>query len=217
MKSYLLFFMIVFSFSRVSGEELANGMLFPRFEEGTVIYKDGRTVKASLNYNTVEEEMLFKNPDGSILALDDPGKVSAISIGNRFFEYASRDAFYERIPVDSVFLYVQWKSTLISEGKGSGYGGRSQAAAVTNIGTLSNQTGNYTRFNLDEEFKVKSECSYYLKLKNKWKRFNSAKTLGKLFKGHGEEIERFASEENIDFKNPEDVKRIIAFCSPFIN
>lgn len=216
MKKYCLSLILsAFCFSGITfaQENLNNGLLFGIFTQGTVVYKDMSQISALLNYNSVEEEMLFRTADDDILALDKPSSVSAIVIGNRRFEYAKGDAFFEEVPAGKdTYYYIQWKSKLISQGKGSAYGGRSGTAAITNIGNLQGRGAEYARFNLDEKFETKTEKFYYLKINNKFKAFNSAKSLGKLFKGHEAEIEGFAKQNNISFNNNPDIAKIVEYC-----
>ncbi len=214
MKNLLLFlccFLPIVAQGQASSD-LTNGLLFSQFKEGTVSYKDGKKIKALLNYNSVEEEMLFRNPDNSILALANPAEVTGIQIGNRHFVYARKDAFYEQIAAGNQSFYIQWKSKLISQGKGTAYGGHSQASSITNIGSMQGHGADYARFNLDEIFETKTERFFYIKQKNSFKKFNSAKTLGKLFKGNEDKIEQFAKENSVDFSKTEDIEKIVAYC-----
>jgi hypothetical protein len=213
LRSILILSALYCSVAAIAQENLNNGLLFGKFMSGTVIYKNMTQVSALLNYNSVEEEMLFKTPDNSIMALDNPSSVAAIVIGNRRFVYAQKDAFYEEISAgkDNSF-YILWKSKLISQGKGSAYGGRSGASAITNIGSHQGRGADYSRLNLDEKFETKTEQYFYLKINDKYKLFNSAKSLGKLFKGHEAEIEEFAKQQNTDFKKTSDIAEITEYC-----
>jgi len=61
------------------------------------------------------------------------------------------------------------------------------------------------------QFLLVADSVYYLQSGSKYKRFNSAKTLGKLFKGHESEIQTFADKESINFRKMEDVARIVEY------
>jgi len=39
--------------------EMSNGFLFPKFVEGQVLFKDGKSVNAMVNYSCFNHEMLF--------------------------------------------------------------------------------------------------------------------------------------------------------------
>lgn len=218
MKNILFVLLLVLIFPLFGQSELKNGLLFPVFQMGTITYIDGHTVNAELNYNTLEEEMLFVNVDKSVMAISNPSKIKYITIAGRNFEYVKKDAFYERVDQNSSYsFYIQWKSKLISEGKGVAYGGRSQTSSTATVGSLHNRFGYQSGLELDEKFKTKANFKYYLKIRNKLKRFNSAKSLAKLFNDHKTVIEQYAIDQKIDFGKKEDVKRIVAFCNQVSN
>ena len=102
-----------------------------------------------------------------------PADVLQVTIDDRFFVNSQKGPFYEQIPAGNDFYYIQRQARLISEGKGAGYGGSSSTSAITNIGKVKGAGGNYVTLKLDEKFAVKMDSSYYLKIKNKFKRFSS--------------------------------------------
>lgn len=58
--------------------------------------------------------------------------------------------------------------------------------------------------------------SYFLKIKGKFQKFNSFDSLAKIFKKHELEIKEQLKESNFDFKNIEDVKKAVEYCSQFV-
>ena len=199
-------------------EELGNGMLFPKFENGTVVFKNGVRSLSSLNYSKIQQEMLFQDADSTIMAIANPNEVLVVIIGERrFFPISSRGIFYEEVPAGTGSFFVQWKATMLSEGKASGYGGYSSTSSITSYGTYYSGSGNVVNLHPDEKFKLKNNYFYYLKSGKNYKRFSSAKTLGKLFKGQESKIEKFANEQSIDFSNIDDITRIVEYGFSLIN
>lgn len=198
----------------ISQVELDNGLLFPEFTQGKAVMKDGAgIVTGFFNYNTVDEEMLFRNPDHSIVALADPDGFLIINIDGRLFEYAEGDAFYERITLnDDHVLYIRWKSNIVSEGKETAYGGSSKSSSITSLSSVKRTGGSYAQLQVKESFKARTDCSYYLKVKNRYRKIASAKALGKIFKDQAPQIENFARNEHTDFSDREDVVRIVGYA-----
>ena len=193
-------------------EELGNGMLFPQFEEGIVVFNNGARTPASLNYNTIWQQMLFLGDDSTVMSIAKPLDVRVVIIGERrFLPISSKGIFYEAIEAGEGSFFIKRETTILSEGKAAGYGGYSQTSSVTSYGSWSDGFGTTTKLNPDEKFKLKSKYTYYLKSGNSYKSFVSAKTLGKLFKGHASEIEEFADRQSIDFSKTEDVARIVEY------
>jgi len=199
--------------SLLAQEELGNGYLFPKFENGTVIFKKGNRVAALLNYNLQVQEMQYVDKEQTIMALANLPDILAVIINERrFVPTQSGGIFYEEIQIENGFFYIQHKATMISQGKEAGYGGRSQTSATTSIGQYySNEIGRVERLESSEKFVQKRDNFYYLKSGNSYKRFVSAKTLGKLFKSQASKIETFAKDNSINFTKIEDIAKIVDY------
>jgi len=212
----LWFFLTVLAWSNslFAQEEANSGMIFPKFEKGTVVFKNGVRSAALLNYNMMQEEMLFLDADSSILALANPSEVVVVIIGERrFVPTSSNSVFYEELQTGKGSFFVQRKARKLSEGKASAYGGYSQTSSIDSYSSYqSSSSGQVVKLTPNEKFRTKNECFFYLKPGNSYKKFFSAKTLGKLFKGHEMEIEKFAKEQSVDFSKIEDVTRIVGFA-----
>jgi hypothetical protein len=110
-------------------------------------------------------------------------------------------------------LYVRWKSHIVSQGKAAGYGTYSSTASVGNVGRIGNNTsGGVKQLRSDEQFLETREQIWFLKNGKKYEKFDSTKTLGKLFKNHQEEIDNFAKTNQTDFSKLEDVKAILEYA-----
>ena len=193
-------------------EELGSGRIFPQFEKGIVFFKNGRQSSAKLNYDMIQEQMLFLDSDSTEMKISDPLDVVIVKIGERrFLPASSKDVFYEEIQAGEGSFFVQRIASKLSAGKAAGYGGYSQTAAITSYGSLQTDGGKRVILNSDEKFRLSIDSIYYLQSGGKYKKFNSAKTLGKLFKGHESEIETFAKKESINFKKMEDIARIVEY------
>ncbi len=209
----LLLLLVIFPTAIFAQEELKNGLLFPEFTEGITIYSNGNRVKALLNYDTVEEQMIFKSPENDqILAIANSSDILGIVIDKRRFVPIQKDVFYEEIEAGKDYLYIQKKSKIISVGKGTAYNSTSGATAINTVSKTPGTGGDYARFSLNEKFEVKTDQYFYLKIKNQYKKFYSAKTLAKLVKGKESEIEQYASDHHIDFNKMDDVLKILKEC-----
>ena len=216
MKTIRLYFLVIVlcSFNTLfAQEELGNGMLFAQFENGTVSYNNGKKYTALLNYDMVHEKMVFMNTDSTVLAIGNPLEILVVIIDNRRFLPVSPDGvFYEEISAGKNSFFVKRRDRIVSEGKGEAYGGYSQASSATTYGSWQDSGGRSTvALKLNEKFKLDNESLYYLKFGNSYKRFFSAKSFAKLFKGHESEIDKFADEQSIDFKKAEDIARIVEY------
>ena len=209
MRHCICLLIMAISFPVFAQEEMISGFLFPDYTDGTVIYKNGNKVHSQFNYNTLHEQMCFLGPDNTIMAIGNASEISVIIIGDRRFYPASKDAFYEGIPVGENTFYIQWKSVSKARAKDIGLG-YSTSTATTNVGYFSPQA---KHLESTELFEGIDKRHFYLRDKNNtFKKFTSAKTLGKLFKGHGAKIENFAKKESSNFNKLEDVYRIVEYA-----
>jgi len=170
----------------------------------------------------IQQQMLFLSSDSAEMKFADPLEVTVVKIGDRrFLPASSRGVFYEEIQAGEGSFFVQRIAFYLSIGKAAAYGGYSQTQASTSYSSLHTEVegasqGNQgmqgnVKLNSGDKFKMVTESVYYLQSGGKYKKFNSAKALGKLFKGHETEIETFADRESINFKKAEDVARIVEY------
>ena len=206
-------------------EELGDGLLFPQFESGYVVFKKGSRTPAQLNYNMLMQVMLFLDNDKNIMELADIHNILVVIIGERrFFPISSKGIFYEEVNAGEGSFFIQHRAVMLSQGKAAAYGGYSQTSSVTSVGSIQggsmeSQGGTLgvvgigrTDLKVDEKFKMRREFGYFIKSGNSYKRFISAKTLGKLFKGQTLKIEEFAKEQSINFSKQEDVAKITEYA-----
>ena len=198
-------------------DEMGSGYLFPQFEKGTVVFKKGMKYSTLLNYNIFVEEMLFLESGSTVMALDNISDILVIIIGERrFFPANSKGMFYEEVQSGNGSFFIQHKAVMLSEGKASAYGGYSQTSAISQYESINDSgTGNIHKLSINEKFKMKIDNSYYIQSGKNYKRFYSAKTLGKLFKGKEAKIEAFAKENSINFSKAEDIAKIVEYGYSF--
>jgi hypothetical protein len=191
--------------------ELMAGLLFPQYEQGYVVLKEGYTKVASrLNYDTVDEQMLFIDADSTVMALDGVA-VIVVVIGDRSFFPAGEKAFYEMRRIGTGEFFVRHKTKILSKGKASGYGTYSQTSSVGNLTIFSTQQGT-KQLKADEQFMGVREESVFLKNGNKFERIKSLKSLNNFFKNCKKEIEDFAKLNSTNFTKLEDVKSILEYA-----
>jgi len=191
--------------------------LFDKFEKGKVIYiKGGQVTKGYFNYETITEKMLFMLQDSTIFEFARPDIITSVKIGNRTFDHIKNGLFYEKIKAGNGILYIRRRSRLIPEGKTGPYGTKPGTGAIDNISLITSMGSTYGLKSV-ENFNVEVSNSYYIKHKNKFRRFDSFVDLAKQFKNHEKEIRNFVKEQNLNFRNQEDIQKAIAYCFQFDN
>ena len=220
MRLCICLFAVFWVNSLFAQEELGNGLLFPQFENGIVVYKKGSRIPVQLNYNMLQQAMLYLDNENNVMELAELNNILVVLIGERRF-LPIKGIFYEEVIAGEGSFFIQHKAVMISQGKAAAYGGYSQTSAITSIesiqGSSTDTRGSYTELKVDEKFRMKRESGYYIKSGNSYKRFISAKTLGKLFKGQASKIQEYAKEQSIDFSNTEDIAKITEYAFSLMN
>lgn len=212
MKKLLLFTLLsVLPLLSLSAQQEYYEFLLDNFEKGKIVYTNSGSREAVLNYETISEKMLFMLQDSTIWELAEPEKIAIVYIGDRVFEHMSKGIFYERVKTGDEFMYVRWKSSIISRGKEAGYGIISATGAIDNVDHTHGK-GDIYQLKTVEKFETASRNMYYLKIKNKLKAFTSFNALAKLFKTQEASIKAYVETESLNFKDPKDVEKAVIYA-----
>ena len=185
--------------------------LFPGFTEGRVLQKSGTVTKTQLNYNTLTQEMVFKQDD-AFLALDKINEIDTVFLNNE--KFIPGDNMFYKVGVKApVALLIQYTSDIIPPGNETGYGkSQSQATATTNIADLKSGGRAYA-LSLPDEYSFKNKTAYFLKKDEKYINVSNVKDVKKVFTGKEDLIDDYAKKNKISFKKEEDVITLIEFCN----
>jgi hypothetical protein len=174
--------------------------LFPDFAKGIVKMKDGRKLAAVLNYNMVDEEMIFEQ-NKQYMVVDKPEEIDTVYLQNRKFVYIDR-AFFEVAASGKVTLFIQHKSRYSEKGTPTAYGMSTKTSA--NYKYSSVQTGNQVRFlEIPDNITVSPAIVYWANINGEMKKFTSQNQFIKLFPDKEEKIKEFMKVNNIDLKSRE--------------
>ncbi|GHT12070.1 hypothetical protein FACS189426_14890 [Bacteroidia bacterium] len=217
MKKYLtfLFTISILAISsdsaKANDDESVKALLFPQFEKGYVVLKEGNTrLSAQFNYDLFEERMLYLDEKNELNELN-ASLVAVVVIGNRSFFPEGNKAFYERIATGGKEYYIGYKTKVLSQGKAVGYGAYSQTASVDGV-AISTNAGSMHLLGPDEKFDGIDESTVFIKNGKKFEKINSLKSLVKLFKPHQAVIETYSKENKTNFSKMENVKTIVEYA-----
>lgn len=209
--AFLLSFFLFSAFLSAQEAE-SNGYLFPEYIQGTVLFDNGSAASAKLNYNCMDQRMFFMESDSVVLAFAEPAKILLVTIAERRFINGKNGAFFEQVPAGDGFFYIRWSSRIVSTKKASAYGSYSSTTAITNLGGFVSG-GRYIDLKSNEKISSRITANFFLKIKNSYKSIDSVKALTKLYKGYESDIERFVTEQHIDFNQASDIARVVEYCN----
>ncbi|MFD2569351.1 hypothetical protein ACFSUS_01820 [Spirosoma soli] len=195
---------------------------YDQFREGKVLYQNGTAAAAQLNYNVLLGEMQFISPNGDTLTLMDDPIVRLIGINGPtsqqdLFMYDPAKGYME-IVADNNGLRLGVKQGLktVKNEKRGGYDQSSGASAITNY--QYNATGNTSIAKLDTKgdlLLIKDKTYFIIDQNNRSYPVNKASVL-KVFSKHREQVTAYLENEAIDFRQENDLKKLLKFCSELL-
>jgi hypothetical protein len=184
--------------------------LFEKFTKGIIKMKAGNTYSANLNYNLVDEEMVFEQK-GTYMVLDKPEDVDTVFLQNRAFVYFDK-AFYEVVLTGKIAFYLQNKSKYVPVAQTTAYGMTSQTLRARTVTGLSG--GNqYRSLDIPEDVTISPASMSWVKLNGTMEKFNSTGQLIKLFPGLESELKKYIKTNKPDLKLREDLLKIGIFIN----
>jgi hypothetical protein len=213
----LLFFLIVISAS-ISGisqnvSKKLPQFLFPEFQNGIVKLKNGNSYTAPLNYNLVDEELIFFQ-NGVYRTPDKPEEIDTAIIKNIKLVPVNK-MFYEVLTKGTVTMFIQHKSKYTSVGTATAYGLTSQTNAPLTITTV--RTGNQVRnLEMPDNVQVTASNLYWVRIKDEYSKFTSERQFLKIFPQYESELKGYIKQNKIDIKNSDDLIRLGHFCNQLV-
>lgn len=181
--------------------------IFPEFVKSIVLQKGGASVVASLNYNTITQEMLFEK-DGAKLVLDPEGNIDTIFIQNRKFIIA-KQFYFEKLTNTAVALYVQYQSKAVLANK-SGDANKvlSQAYKKGSVPKIDPYS-----LKLPDNYTLQTNNKYWLQKGSEFIQASNIKKITDLFPGKETQINNYIKENNISLTDENDLIKLISFSN----
>ena len=168
---------------------------------------------ATLNYNMVDEEMIF-DQKGVYMALEKPQEIDTIYIQNRKFVPVEK-TFYEVLIKGRIIMFIQNKSRYSQKGTPTAYGMTTKTAGPTKV--LSLQVGNQVRqVELPDNVEVSPATLYWVSYNNEMHKFTNEKQFLKIFPENESKLKEFMKTNKIDIKVREDLLKLGNFCNSLV-
>ena len=212
MRTSLVLFIVLFAAQCLNAQSYnTKHYLFPDFTRGVVYYKEGAAVRHEMNYNLMTDEMYYINDKDKKLALYDFDKIEYISIGLHRFIPLDADFAEVVMETDEVALTVK----------------RSTNVSGSSRGKVNKSLNRFEK--LADNIILKPDSSYYLVRLVKPQGIKKGIFKGlalsqnkvvdatqsgffKIYSDYKPQIEEFIKNEDIDFKNAENIIRLMNFC-----
>ena len=184
--------------------------LFDQFSRGIIKMKDGRQLKATIDYNTVNEEMIFQQGTKYML-LDKPEEIDTVYIQGIKFIPQGR-CFYEVAWEGSVSIFIENKAKYAEVATTTAYGMKSPTNERINVTSV--QGGNQVRnLEIPDNVTIVPATIYWVKVNGTMNKFTNEKQFLKIFPGSEDKIKEFIKTSKIDIKSREGLKSLGSFCN----
>lgn len=212
------FFTILIAFTSLSLQAQVNVIEQPishyileDFTIGLIYMKDGVISRGALNYNSVTEEMLFKDK-GRILAIgkSEVDLVDTVVVGGKIF-YPYNGKFLEiAYKKDGVELQVEHKCRVIEPPKPSAFGTTTETA---NSKSYTNLTANgmFYSLKLPEGFRVVPFKYYWFRDGDSMTKVINTRQLAKYFSKDKAKYDRYMKENKVSFNKAEDITALVKY------
>lgn len=213
MKSFILLSIICLSitrsYSQVQTTELSQ-YLFPEFTPGIMLMKNGIKHKVLLNYNSLTEEIIFKNR-GQTLALGptDLQQIDTIFIADRRF-CTLNNAVVELIVKARYDLFAENKCTALTEGRVTAYGGTSQSGSIASYGSI-NSGGDVLDLDTSLDYEFEPYTEYWLRKDGNLNKFTSIRQLKKLYNDKKDLCKSYVKDNDVIIENQESILLLIEY------
>lgn len=185
--------------------------LFENYIPGTALMKNRARIKADLNYDAANNNIMYKNGEDEMI-LTNLYEVDTVYIDTHKF-IPLKGLFLEMVETPNGPVYVHWCLKDQYVGKRGAYGTVSQAKVET-INTAEWQYGVYENQPV-EVYKQVNQNEYYIFKNNKANLIKNEKALYKLYPEQAAEIREYIKQEKIVFTNTENALKLLSFCLAF--
>ena len=184
--------------------------LFPEFQEGKILMKNGTEVKTLLNYNALTEEVVFDD-NSNVLAIGKAviPQIDTVFIGDKKFIYKD-GKFLEVLHDSSYKFFSQHKCRVIPPGKPAAYGGTSETSAIDSYSSLISD-GRVYNLKLPDDFKVKPYTVYWIEKEGKLKSFLSLGQLKSFYKKKKKLYEEYMKNYKVDFEDQKSIVDLVNY------
>lgn len=207
--SFIIYLSIATVYPQVQVTEVTHYLL-PDFTEGIIHMKSGIKNEYLLNYNSLTEEMIFKDK-GKKLAIGytEMILIDTVSIMDRNF-IKLNDVFVELIYHSTCDLYAQYKCRLIYPGKPAAYDGTSQTSASSSYGSFKSGSIVYN-LKLPDDYEVKPYTYYWLRKNGELNKFINIRQLMKLYKNKKSLFKVYLKANDVKYEDQESIVELVKY------
>lgn len=212
----LFVFCFIFLTASAQQDSVSNlpNFLFASFTNCLIKFKTGELKKAIVNYNVVDEELVFQQ-DNTYMTLQSPAVevIDTLYVGGRVFVPFNGTSFYELLSQGKVNFYMQYKKDAELVGNATAYGVKSRAANATYRKQIYGGGAGAVDLRVPSEFQLNENNGYYLQKDGELHKFSSKRQFLKICNDKEKEITNYVKEHSTKFNNIANLKDLVNYCN----
>lgn len=208
---FLLLFFFIAVFSQAQETVTLSHYVFPEFQPGVVLLKNGVRNNAKLNYNTASEEMVF-DENGKILAIGDAvlPQIDTVFIADVKFVRLSNKFLKIIIDEPNVMLFAEHKCRLIPPGKPAAYGGTSQTSSTTSYSSIMSD-GRIYNLKLPDDFKTIPYNVFWINRNGKLQSFSNIGQLKRIYRDKKKVIDDYLKKNDVKLTSEKSIEEAVIY------
>ncbi|WP_436414998.1 hypothetical protein [Petrimonas sp.] len=209
-KSLLLLLSISISLHAQETVNLSH-YVFPDFQPGVVLLKNGVRNNAKLNYNAASEEMVF-DENGKMLAIGDAvlPQIDTVFVSDEKFIRLNNKFVKIIIDEPEIDLFVEHKCRLIPPGKPAAYGGTSQTSSTTSYSSIMSD-GKVYNLKLPDDYKVIPYNVFWINRNGKLQSFSNIGQLKRIYRDKKKIIDNYLKKNDVKLTNEKSIEDTVIF------
>lgn len=212
----LFVFCFIFLTASAQQDSVSNlpNFLFPSFTNCLLKFKTGELKKAVVNYNVVDEELVFKQ-DNTYMTLESPAVdvIDTLYVGGRVFVPFNGTPFYELISTGTVNFFIQYKKDAELIGTSTAYGVKSRTGNATYKRQIYGGATGAVDLRVPSEFQLNDNNGFYLQKDGSLHKFSGKRQFLKICSDKETEINKYLKEHNTKFNNLANLKDLVNYCN----
>lgn len=183
---------------------------YSEFKPGRIVFRDGTFADNKFNYNYLNREIEFINRDTLAIGKDQMLNIRFLTLDKDTFFY-SKGYLQQIMYINSARLLQKQALVVIKREKIGAYNLATETSAIDSYGSFTDAFGVLTpHLKIRENITLALKTEFYFA-----DRFNTflpanKRNLEKLFPGKKNQIENYLKTNSVNYKNPEDLKKLLA-------
>ena len=187
---------------------------YDQFREGKVLYLNGTTGEARLNYNIVLSEMQFIDARGDTMALANESLLRMVTVGDHVFFYDPLKGYLEVVDnYPDVKLAVRQGLKVAKREKEGGYGQSTGSSAVTSYQFYSSGTTSVNKLGSKGDLVLIKDRTYFLVDQNNRVQPATKSGVLKIFSKNRAQVTAYLTRESVNFRLENVLKKLLRYCS----